>query len=415
MVVIDLAMVGRLGNNAIAALGLAVFSNTLITSFVAGIAPAVQGLVARRRGEGSAESKCLPLNAGLLLALLAGSPLAFICYLLTPALFSLVSSDVEVTKIGIPFLRCLYLGIIAVGMNGAFKGFWAGIEKPKIFMLIVLFMNCLNTVLNYILIFGHFGMPALGATGAGISTVVSLYTGVIVNFFILYFGFRKDAFTTMKVETPVLTRIFKLGLPATMQDFFLAASYIIFFWMVGQIGAVELAAANVLVRITMILFLLAVSLGMASATLVSKAAGEGDFAGAAQWGWDVGKLGVISITVLGLPLLLFPEAFLSIFLTDPHAVSIAVVPLRIVAATSGIGSMIYILAYTLYSVGDGKRVTIVSFGTQWIFCLPAVWIVGPYLKYGLSQIWMVQMANGIIGSALITAIWADGRWKKIKI
>jgi Na+-driven multidrug efflux pump len=57
----------------------------------------------------------------------------------------------------------------------------------------------------------------------------------------------------------------------------------------------------------------------------------------------------------------------------------------------------------------------VSFSTQWLFFLPAAWIVGPYLKYGLLQIWLVQMVYGALATALITTIWAGGRWKKIKI
>ncbi len=415
MAVINLAMVGRLGNSATAAVGLSVFSNSLVLGFMGGIAPAVQGLVARRRGEGSRESKCLPLNAGLVIAVVVGVPLAAICFLCTPYLFSMISSDPAVTAIGVPFLRTLYLGIVAVGINNAFKGYWSAMERPKIYMLIVLFMNCMNCMLNYILVFGHFGVHALGARGAAISTIAALYAGVIVNFSITGFRSRQDGFLNGWPERSLLARIIGLGWPATMQDFLFSAAYIVFLWMVGRIGTTELAAANVLVRITMILVLLAISLGMASATLVSKAVGEGDLAGAARWGWDTGKLGVIIITLLGLPLFLFPESFLSVFLTDPHTISIAVIPLRMVAATTGLGSLVYILAYTLYSVGDGNRVILVSFGTQWVLFLPAVWIVGPYLKYGLLQIWVVQMAYGLVAAILITAIWADGRWKKIKI
>src|SRR5262245_61530239 len=93
MSLIDLVMVGSLGNHAIAAVGLAVFSNTLVLAFVMGVAPAVQGLVARRMGAGSTEPNCLPLNAGLLIALLVGLPLTILCYVFTPLLFSAVSSD----------------------------------------------------------------------------------------------------------------------------------------------------------------------------------------------------------------------------------------------------------------------------------------------------------------------------------
>ncbi len=415
MSLIDLAMVGRLGNHAVAAVGLAVFSNAFVLAFVMGIAPAVQGIVARRRGEGSTEPRCLPLNAGLLIALLVGLPLTILCYVFTPLLFSAISSDPEVTRVGVSFLRILYTGIIAVGMQGAFRGYWYGMEKPKVHMTIVFFMICLNIVGNYLLIFGKLGAPALGATGAAISTVVSLYVGAIINFTLVYFRFRKEGFLSARPQRSLLARVFKMGLPLTMQEFFHSAGYITFFWIVGQVGTAELAAANVLVRITMALILLAMSLAAASATLVSKTVGEGDLEGAAQWGWDTGKLGVIGISLLGLPLFLFPQYFLSIFLSDPHTVSIAVIPLQLVAATTGVGSLIYIFAYTLYGVGDGKRVVIVSFSTQWLFFLPAVWIVGPYLGFGLLQIWLVHMAYGALATTLITSIWAGGRWKKIKI
>jgi multidrug resistance protein, MATE family len=415
MSLIDLAMVGRLGTRAVAAVGLAVFSNTFVLAFVVGVAPAVQGLVARRRGAGSAEPNYLPLNAGLLIVLFLGLPLTILCYAFTPLLFSAISSDVEVTRVGVPFLRALYTGVIAVGMQSAFKGYWYGMEKPKVYMAIIFFMICLNIVGNYILIFGKLGAPALGATGAAISTVVSLYVGAIINFALVYFRFRKEGFLSAWPQRSLLARVFKMGLPLTMQEFFHSAGYITFFWIVGQVGTAELAAANVLVRITIVLILLAMSLATASATLVSKTVGEGDLEGAAQWGWDTGKLGVIGISLLGLPLFLFPEYFLSIFLSDPQTVSIAVIPLRLVAATTGLGSLIYIFAYTLYGVGDGKRVVMVSFSTQWLFFLPVVWIVGPYLGFGLLQIWLVQMAYGVLATTLITAIWAGGKWKTIKI
>ena len=95
--------------------------------------------------------------------------------------------------------------------------------------------------------------------------------------------------------------------------------------------------------------------------------------------------------------------------------SIAIAPLRVVASTAGLYSLIYIFAYTLYSVGDGKRVMRISFLTQWFFFLPAVWIVGPYLHYGLFQIWLVTAVYGALATSLITAVWADGKWKQIKI
>src|SRR5689334_15206314 len=111
MALIDLAMVGRLGNKAVAALGLSVFSNTFILASMDGLNSSIRGIVARRRGESSTDAKCAPLNAGLLIAVMVGTPLVIICCLLSSFLFSLISSDPDVTKIGIPFFRVLCFGI----------------------------------------------------------------------------------------------------------------------------------------------------------------------------------------------------------------------------------------------------------------------------------------------------------------
>jgi MATE family multidrug resistance protein len=415
LALIDLAMVGTLGNNAVAGVGVSAFCYTFIIAFVTGISPAVQGIVARRRGESSTEPLALPLNTGLSVALLIGAPIGALCYLFTPFFFSLISSDPHVTAAGVPYLRLMYVGIVGVGLNGAFRGFWAGMEKPKILMSIVVLMSALNILLNYAFIFGHFGAPALGVRGAALGTVLSVYTGVLTNCVLAFILARNEGFLTVKPQIALLKRIVQIGLPASMQEFFFSAGYITFFWMVGQVGTAELAAANVLIRVTMVMALLAMALGVASATLVSRTVGEGDVEGASRWGWDTAKLGVISISALGLPLLLFPERFLSLFLTDPHTLAITILPLQMVAVTSGIGSMIYIFGYTLYSVGDGNRVVLVSLSAQWAFFLPLVYLVGPYLKLGLLQIWFVQMAYGTLATILIVTIWINGRWKRITI
>lgn len=415
LALIDLVMVGKLGNTAVAAVGVSGFWYSLVVAFVAGISPAVQGIVARRRGEKSTEPRSLPLNAGLLVALLVGVPLAVICHLATPALFSLVATDAQVIDAGVQYLSILYVGIVAVGINGAFKGYWAGMERPRVQMTVVLFMCAMNVVFNYAFIYGNLGAPALGVRGAAIGTVLALYLAALVHCSVAFLQSRRDGFLTARPAPVLLKRIMKMGLPAGMQEFFFSAGYLVFFWMVGQVGTKELAAASVLIRITMVLVFLAMALGMASATLVSRTVGEGDVPGAAEWGWDVGKLGVLTITAMGLPLLLFPHRSLSFFLSDPRTLEMAVVPLQMVALTTGIGSLIYILGYTLYSVGDGNRVVLVSFSTQWLFFLPLVWVVGPYLRLGLLQIWFVQMAYGTLATALIVTIWVKGRWKRVAI
>lgn len=415
MSLVDLAMVRPLGSHATAAVGMAVFANTLILAFVVGAGPAVQGLVARRRGAGSTEAKCLPLNAGIWAVLMVGAPLTVLVYALAPLFVSVISSDPEVTKIAVPFLRTLYTGIIAAGLNSVFKGFWTGMERPDVYMKIVLFINVLNFLGNYVLITGRWGFPAMGATGAAVSTALSLYVGCTINFILGWLRYRPEGFLKARPDTPLVVRIIKLGLPATVLDFFLGAGMLVYYWIVGQIGTAELAAMNVQLRVGMIFSFLAGAVGNASATLVSRSVGAGDPSGASAWGWDSAKLAFLVLTLVTLPLVLFPRYFLSIFLSDPHTLEIAVVPWQLSTGLSGILSLITIFAYTLVSVGDGSRVVSTLVGTQWLIFLPAVWIVGPYLHYGLLQIVIVQVLYGAFAEALVVGFWVGGRWKSVRI
>jgi MATE family multidrug resistance protein len=415
MTMVDLAMVGRLGTAAVAAVGLGGFSYALISAFMAGFAPAVQGIVSRRMGEGSKDPKCLPLNGGLLMALVTGIPLTVLCYWLTPWFFSVIASDPEVEKIGVPYLRALLIGLTATGLDNAFQGHWAGVGRTKVYMMNVLFVNLLHVFLNYAFIFGHFGAPELGAVGAGVSSTIAVYVSMAIYVVVTLASYRKEGFLRMIPKADLIGRMIQIGVPAMFEMAFFSLGFVAFYWIVGRMGTPELAATNVLVRISLLMDLFAQALGMASVTLVSKTLGEGDPEGAAEWGWDVAKMGVVWITLLGIPLVIFPQECLAIFLADPATVSIAIIPAQLTGAFLGIASVIYIFASTLIALGDGKRVVIVSFTTQWIFFLPGVWVVGVMMHGGLMGITLVQLAYGLIATALITAIWSDGRWKKITI
>ncbi|TQV85987.1 MATE family efflux transporter [Aliikangiella coralliicola] len=415
MGLIDIAMVGTLGDNAVAATGLSGFSFELFIAFVMGLAPAVQGIVARREGEGSDEAKCLPLNGGIFLILTIGIPLSILCYWLTPYYFSMISSDPAVTKEGIPYLRALLTGTIAFGMCAVFEGYWTGIARVKVCMIIILLINGLNIFLNYVLIFGNFGAPALGTMGAGIASAASMFTGTIIYFIVTFIHYQKEGFLTAMPSFNLYKRLLKMGFPASLHDISFSAGFIVLFWMIGQLGTQELSVTTVLIRVTIVMFLFAEALGQTSATLVSDAIGKGDLERASQCGWDAGKIGVLVITLLGVPIVIFPESFLSLFLSEQETISLALIPMQLTALTTGIASLVYIFSITLVTIGDGSRVMIVSFGLQWLIFLPAVWIIGPYLEYGFLPVWLAQTTYSLLAALAITALWNSGRWKTIEL
>ncbi len=415
MAIIDLAMVGQVGTAAVAAVGLAGFSYSLLCALLTGITPAVQSLVSRRAGEGCSEPKCLPLNAGLLMALAASIPMGLLCYFLAPSFLASMASDPEVVKAGVPYLRALAIGMVFIGLDNAFQGFWAGLGRTRVYMVNILFVNALHVLLNYVLIFGHFGAPAMGAAGAGLASTLSVLVSMLLYVVVTLVHYRREAFLSALPSWNLVGRMLQVGVPAVMEAAFFALGFVVFYWIVGRMGTAELAVTNVLTRISILMDLFAQALGTTAVTLVSRSMGARDPASAERWGWDVAKLGVGWITLLSVPLVVAPAACLGVFLSDPATVALGILPARLTGAFLGVASLIYIFATTLISLGDGKRVMLVSFSTQWLLFLPGVWLVGVTLQAGLNAVMYVQLAYGALATTLIVALWRQGRWKQMTV
>ena len=180
---VDIGMVGRLGDTALAATGIGSFSNYMAIAFIIGLSAGVQALAARRVGEERHAETAVPLNGGLILALLIGAPLCVILILAAPWAFTFLTSDPAVAEQGVPYLQIRMLSMIAVGMNFSFRGYWSAIHMTGIYLRTLLIMHVINIFLNWVLIFGNLGAPELGVFGAGLATTISLYIGTGLYFF----------------------------------------------------------------------------------------------------------------------------------------------------------------------------------------------------------------------------------------
>ena len=127
---VDTAMVGRLGTGALAAVGAGSVIFNIPMAFFWGGAFAVQAMTARRKGQGKTDL-AVPLNGALLAVLAVGVPLALLLILFARPIFALVNGDPAVLDQGVPYLQARFAGLVAVGVNFAFRGYWTGISRPR--------------------------------------------------------------------------------------------------------------------------------------------------------------------------------------------------------------------------------------------------------------------------------------------
>ena len=412
---VDTLMVSSLGDAALAAVGIASFANFMCIAFITGLSAGVQAMSARRLGEERHAELALPLNGGLLLALGLGAPLTVALIWAAPALIGVLVKQPGVAEQATPYLEARLWGLVAVGMNFSFRGFWNGVNRSALYFRTLLVMHATNIAVSYVLIFGALGAPALGVRGAGIGSTVATFVGTAAYFALGFRHARENGFLRGLPAGETLRTMLRLALPAGVQQFFFAAGMTAFFAIIGRVGTAELAASNVLLNLLLVALLPSIGFGMASASLVGQALGRSDAADAKRWGWDVSRVAAAIVAALAVFAVIFPDALLGLFLHDPATLALARPALRIIAVGMPIDTVGLVLMHSLQGAGDTRTVLVVSFVLQWVLLLPAVYVVGPVLGLGLLSIWGVQLVYRLIQAGVFATIWKRGGWSAIRV
>jgi MATE family multidrug resistance protein len=413
--IVDTAMVGFLGDAALAAVGLGGFVVFMCQAMILGISTGVQSSAARRKGEGRTDGAAAVLNTALLLVLLVAPILSLILIQLAGPVFPYLNSDVAVIERGVPYLEWRLGAIVFVGMNFAFRGYWNALDMSRLYMMTLVLMHASNIVLNYALIFGNFGAPELGVTGAGAASAISMAIGTVTYFFLAFKHARKDGFLRCMSNRAETKSLIRITIPAGLQQLFFSAGLVAMFLIIGRIGTPELAAANVLITVLLFAILPGLGLGLACTTLVGQALGAGKPDDAYQWTWDVTKIAIVLLTVLGLPMWLAPDLVSSIFIHEAATRDIVRWPMRIMGLTMPIEAIGLVFMNGMLGAGDARRVMSVSIAVQWFLFLPLAFIIGPMLGYGLLGVWIWQGVTRAIQSWAFMAMWRGRKWQDIVV
>jgi putative MATE family efflux protein len=413
--IVDTAMVGFLGDAALAAVGLGGFVVFMCQALILGISTGVQTSAARRKGEGRTERAAAILNSALLLVLLVAPVMSTILIQLTEPAFPLLNADEAVIERGVPYVEWRLAAIVFVGMNFAFRGYWNALDLSRIYMTTLILMHSCNILLNYILIFGNFGAPRLGVTGAAMGSAISMAIGTAVYLYLGYRHISKRHFLRCLATRAETTGLIRVSAPAGLQQLFFAAGLVAMFWIIGRIGTPELAAANVLVTVLLFAILPGLGMGLACATLVGQALGARQPDDAYRWAFDVARLSIVLLTLLGLPMWLTPDFVSSLFIHEESTRELARWPMRIMGLTMPIEAIGFAFMHGLLGAGDARRVMIIGVASQWLLFLPIAFLVGPMLGYGLLGVWVWQGVSRSIQTTFFVSRWRSRRWQRIEV
>ncbi len=411
---VDAAMVGSQGSAAIAAIGIAGFINFMAVAFFMGFASGVQAMVARRMGEGRKSESAYPLNGALMLITIAAIPTSIVLFFLAPEILNFLNDDPELLQEGIPYLQARFVGIWAIGLNFSYRGYWSSINKTQYYLRTLLVMHALNIFLNYCLIFGNFGFPELGTLGAGIGTTVSLTLGTFYYHYLAKKHTSEFGYFKQIASWATQQDIIKISLPSSVQQLFFAAGFTALFWIIGEVGTNELAAANAITNVMLVGILPCIALGIGAATLVGQALGRKDPKDAYLWGWDVSKMALIFSIGLGIIFYLFTDPIMSIFLREQAALEAAHWPFKLSALIIIIDAVGLVFLNALSGAGYTKPPMYVSLITQWLMFLPIAYFMQQN-GASFTLIWTAYAIYRVIQTIAFIWLWQKRNWMQVEM
>ncbi len=412
---VDTFMIGSLGDSALAGVAIGSFASTVALALLAGIGVGVQATAARHLGAGRKHDTATSLNAGLLMAFVVGGLLSAVLLTAAPTIIRAPATAPSVVEQALPYWQLRVLALVGAGMNVAFRGYWNGVSLSRLYFRVLLLVVVSNSLLNYVLIFGALGIPAMGTAGAGLASTLATYLGTACYFGLALKHARGAGFLSRRPTLPALRRLTKLALPASAQQLLLGGGILAFFALVERTGTANLAATAVLLNLLLVGILPSLGFGMAAASLVGQALGQESRSGAMRWGWSVARIAVVVVSAIALPALLLPDVVLGTFLSDPDTRALAVTPLRLIALSLPLDALGIVMMHSLMGAGATRTTFAVSSSLQWLVGLPLTFVLGPLLGIGLLGVWGGFMGARVLQAAALTGAWRRGAWAGVEV
>ena len=410
MMTIDLALIGRLGDEAIAAAALA--STVYFVSFTLGlgVVSAVAPLAAQAYGARDPHRVRRSLRVGLWAALLISLPMmSFPLY--GEQILRMLGQAEAPSKLAQPYLLGLVWGATPALWLIAIRGFMGALNRPEPVLWITLAAIPANAVLVYLLIHGAWALPPLGLFGAGLATTIVNFGMFLAG---LWFAVTRRPFAKYRVlghlwrfDWAMMRQLIAIGGPisiAFMLEYGLFSAAAL---LTGLIGTTALAAHQIALQVTAILFMVPLGIGMAATVRVGHAVGRNDADGVKRAGLAAVSLGILLGATLTAMVILGRFAIARFFLgsavgSGDAAIDLAATLLLVAATLFITDGLQTVLAGALRGLKDTRVPLLFASIGYWLIGFPAAWVLAFWVGYGGVGVWVGLSLGTLVYAALLT-------------
>ncbi len=416
--VVDMAMVGRLGPDAVAAVGLSFRPVFFIMSIFLGVGAGTTALVARFIGAGDRDLANRTMHQSLLFSFPIALVLTGILGTLSAQVIDFMGAEPGVLPLGALYVRTLSPGLLFAFLGMVATSGLRGAGDTRTPMRVNAALNVLNIGLNYVLIFGHLGFPALGVQGAALGTALSRGLGGLLLVGILFSDRVVLSIPLRSIarwDSQLVLRILRVGFPAMMERALLSSAMVLHLRMLATQGTTVVAASTLSMNIEEISFLPAIGLSVAASTTVGQMLGAGEPDGAEKSGWQSSYLSMAFMGFMGLLFLLIPHHLLAIYGAKGELLTLSVVFLQIVGLCQIPMALSNVFAGGLRGAGDTTSVMIVTLICTWAIRLGFTYVTLFVLQLGPVIAFYGMLADWAVRAVFLTLRFRGGSWKEREV
>ncbi len=411
--IVDIYFVSKLGAEAVATVGITESLVTIVYAIGVGLSMATTAMVSRRIGEKNPEAAAKAAFQSIITGLFVSILIAIPGIIYASELLQLMGASQEIYT-NMSGYTAIMLGGNAVIMllfiiNAVFRS--AG--DAAISMRVLWIANIINLILDPMLIFGIGPFPELGVMGAAVATNIGRGLAVIYQFYLLFKGNGrvKLLISHISVHLQTIRSLLKLSLGGIGQNVIAMSSWIGLVRIISEFGSEAIAGYTIALRIILFALLPSWGISNAAATLVGQNLGAKKPDRAEKSVWAVGKVNMASMGIISIILILFPSAFIRLFIDDPAVIVSGTLSLRILAYGFVMYGLGMVLVQALNGAGDTLTPTKINFFCFWVLEIPLAYFLALSLGIGETGVYYSIV---IAESAMtIAAVWyfKQGKWK----
>lgn len=412
---IDLFWVGRLGASAVAALAMSGTLLMLLFPVVLGLATGTVALVSRNVGAGDPGRASDFAGQSLLAAGGIGMATGIAGWLLAPWLTGILGTGDPVASLAVTYLRVSFTGTFTIFLlfvgNSALQGAGNAIVPMRVMIL----CNLINLVLDPILIFGWFGLPAFGVGGAAASTVVAQFIGMTIVLLVLARGRTGLHITPARCRPRwrLAWRVLRIGMPSSAQMAARSLMALVLMRIVAGCGMAAVAAYGIGVRFHMIILMPAFALGGAAATMVGQNLGAGQPARAQRAAWIASVSDMALMAVSAALLSLAAPYCMGVFTSDAEVIAVGTSMIRIVTPFFVFVALAIVLGRALQGAGSTLPPMIITIICLWGLQVPLAILLSRTVVPATDGIWWANVVAITAHGLLVAAWFQTGRWRRI--